>query len=70
MMGSVNFEKKDDKENLYSDNGVGMYRRRFLWTLAGRGISAGVDFLGERDGVRQVGSIYGGIGKRTGYGIL
>lgn len=70
MMGSVNFEKKDDKENLHSDNGVGLYRRRFLWTLAGRGISAGVDFVGERDGVRQVGSIYGGIGERTGYGVL
>ena len=69
-MGSVNFEQKDCMEKHYNDNGVGLYRRRFLWTLAGRGISAGVDFLGERDGVRQVGSVYGGIGERTGYGVL
>ena len=51
MMGSVNFEKKDGKENLYSDNGVGLYRRRFLWTLAERHFSAELDYLGEYDSV-------------------
>lgn len=46
-MGSVNFEQKDCMEKHYNDNGVGLYRRRFLWALAGRDVPARVGFLGS-----------------------